>query len=274
MDRNYRNSDNQEIDIDKLKRWMALGISLILGGLSIKFSVGGFGGSVNKNEEWMGWLLAVIIVGIELIWNSMKDKTNLTLWVAGMLCYIYGIYTNITGFLYWQGFTLEQSWINPTLWIFPLVVGIFLEIVPEPLLLWALTGNHQGGDFLGNLFGNKMIPNPDHVRNKPKNSGGLFDFGDRNKKSDREFGSRQLPKNNNDNKPKYQPKNSPRNPKHGTRESDLIPLIPIQQNRKPILPNREINNWQDDVKREHEKWTKKDLYNKNLGEMEEPNWND
>jgi hypothetical protein len=154
----------QKVDIDGIKRILAIIVAFVLWALSMKFSVAGFGDGVNKNDVWIGWVLAFVITAIELIWNGMKDKTNLTLWVAGMFSYAYGIYTNVVGILYWQGYTFDNAWANLALWIFPLTIGIFLEIVAEPLFVWGVTGNHDGGDFLGNLFGNKLIPSPNKTQ--------------------------------------------------------------------------------------------------------------
>ncbi len=161
MNTNIYNQNKNTLDIDAIRRWVSIIISLVLLLLSIKFSIAGFGDGVNQKDQWIGIVLAITVNGIELVWNGMGSKTNLTLWAAGMLAYLYGIYTNVVGIFFWQGHNFEQGMAQPWLFIFPIIVGLFLEIVPEPLFIWGLTGKHNDGDFLSNLFGNNMIPKPD-----------------------------------------------------------------------------------------------------------------
>jgi hypothetical protein len=53
--------------------------------------------------------------------------------------------------------------IGLSLWfVFPVLLGLVIEIAPEPAFIWGLTGNYKGGDFLGNLFGNRIPIAPEH----------------------------------------------------------------------------------------------------------------
>jgi hypothetical protein len=114
--------------------------------------------SPNPDDAWIGWTLAGCVTAFELIWNGMKERTNLTMWVVGMLAYAYGIITNVVGIAAWMGIPIGIS-----LWaIFPILLGLVIEIAPEPAFIWGVTGNYKGGDFLGNLFGNKIPIAPEH----------------------------------------------------------------------------------------------------------------
>ncbi len=281
-----KNNDGQEVDVEKLKRWIAVIVAIVLWGLSMKFSVTGFGNGVSKNDMWIGWLMALIITAIELIWNGQRDRTNLTLWSAGMACYIYGIYTNVVGLLYWQGNNFDKAWNNPSLWIFPICLGMFLEIVAEPLFIWGLTGNHLGGDFLGNLFGNKGIPNPDHNKNKKTVNDNLFSFGNKSKQES----YNQTPQKQDQNKSKRIPQfadrpNSNKNqkPQQNQQQRRQEPSYDNHQ-QKPqnsasgrmsaIQKGPQNNDYLTQMKEEQEKWQKRGLYDHGLDElgMEKPDW--
>lgn len=182
-----REPENQTVDMEKAKRIIAILVALTLWGLSTKFSVAGFGASIDAKEIWIGYVLSFCITAIQLIWNGMRDKTNLTLWSAGMLSYGYGIFTNVVGILFWQGYNFEDLSRNLLLIIFPLVLGLFLEIVPEPLITWALTGDHKSGDFLGNLLGNNLIPNSNKNKSINFKENGVPTRNNNNKKQKSNF---------------------------------------------------------------------------------------
>lgn len=148
-----KNEQQEEENLTGLKRMLAIVVALALWWMSMTFSVRGFvsfNQTPNPDDAWIGWTLAGCVTAFELIWNGMKERTNLTMWVVGMLAYTYGIVTNVMGIAEWMG-------IGMSLWfIFPILLGLVIEIAPEPAFIWGLTGNYKGGDFLGNLFGNKI----------------------------------------------------------------------------------------------------------------------
>lgn len=150
---------NEEENLTGLKRLLAIVVALALWWMSMTFSVRGFisfNQTPNPDDAWIGWTLAGCVTAFELIWNGMKERTNLTMWVVGMLAYAYGIITNVIGIANWMGIGLN-------LWfVFPILLGLVIEIAPEPAFIWGLTGNYKGGDFLGNLFGNKIPIAPEH----------------------------------------------------------------------------------------------------------------
>ncbi len=119
-------------------------------GLSMYFSKEGFSVG-NTVMLWVGWVLAGIVTIVELVFNSPTQRLSLTLIVVGVICYLYGIYTNVTGF--WgiqhpdQVFVALSS--NSLMSYF---VGFTMEVLPEPLFMWGIASAFDG-DFLGNLAG-------------------------------------------------------------------------------------------------------------------------
>lgn len=233
--------ESQHFDLNKTKRVLSVVVALVVWGLSMRFSVSGFGSGISKDEMWLGWTLAIIITIIELIWNSSKDKTNLTIWVAGVICYIYGIGTNILGILSWQGHNLEEAFQNPTYLIFPIVLGLFFEILPEPLFVLGVTGDHTQGDFLGNLFGNKMFSNK--VTSQKSNTS--------SKTQNRTHEYKPTQNQRQENKPKYQPQfadrpNSNKNkqennqrPQQNNHKQPISPVFAKDYKKEPSYDNQE-----------------------------------
>lgn len=117
-----------------LLRLSALGIAGLGMYISAQFSVDGFNFSVD-NRQWVGWGLACILVVIQSVWQKFGD--NLTLFVMAMVCYAYGIITNVMGIIANRG-GYDQ---NPLSLIVPVVFGILLEVFPEPVLAWAVSGD-------------------------------------------------------------------------------------------------------------------------------------
>jgi hypothetical protein len=134
------------------------------------FSVG------NTVMLWVGWVLAAIVTIVELVFNSPTQKLSITLIVVGVLCYIYGIWTNVTGF--WEiqhpgSEFMAMSSKSLLSWF----VGFIMEVLPEPLFMWGIAATFDG-DFLGNLIGlwsgnlDHATPNkqqPQQKQNKPGN---------------------------------------------------------------------------------------------------------
>lgn len=162
----HNNYMGQGVDYEKVKRTLAGAVALVLWGLSIKFSVSGFGAGIDDKEIWIGWLLGFSITVIQLVWNGIKGRANLTLWVLGLSAYLYGIYTNVMGIMVWRGDTFQTLSDNPLVIVFPLILGLFLEIAPEPLFVWAFTKKLDEGDFLGNLFGNQAPLHPNQPQHR------------------------------------------------------------------------------------------------------------
>ena len=120
----------------------AIGLWLV----SVYFSADGFGIEV-PSVAWIGIVLALSVTVIELVFNRDGVHHNYTLILTGLAAYAYGIYTNIIGILAAQGNNMSFSGAV----IFPVILALFLEIVPEPLMLWALMGVNFD-DLLSKMF--------------------------------------------------------------------------------------------------------------------------
>lgn len=101
--------------------------------ISAQFSVDGFSITV-PDREWVGWGLAIILIVIQSAWQKFGD--NLTIFVLAMICYIYGITTNVIGIMGNRGGT--QNIVD---FIIPVVFGVLLEVFPEPFLAWSISGD-------------------------------------------------------------------------------------------------------------------------------------
>jgi len=117
------------------------GLSAVgIGAVSVFFSQDGFNISVPK-MGWVGWMLAFCLVPIEIVWNHERHRSGM-LWIAGAAAYLYGIVTNTVGIMNLQGFN-TLPWDKPWLFIIPVVIGFFVEWVPEPLLNVVLVNEEE-----------------------------------------------------------------------------------------------------------------------------------
>ncbi len=134
---------------EQLIHLLAAGVAILLWFMSVQFSVDGFN-FILPRYKWMGYLLALSVTVIELVFNEEGMKHSLTVVAIGLLSYLYGIMTNIIGI--WAAQGSPDASTNPLLLLFPVILGFFLEVAPEPLFLWGLLGTGMR-DLLGHLFG-------------------------------------------------------------------------------------------------------------------------
>src|SRR5713101_7439286 len=104
---------------------------------------------------WIGAILAIAIIVIEVVWNEEGMGHGITLIVAGIFDYTYGISTNVVGILVAQNITTLAG-ADPFTIALSIGLGTMLEIVPEALFTWAVTGL-RGKDFLSNIIPNVSI---------------------------------------------------------------------------------------------------------------------
>ncbi len=134
---------------EQLIHLLAAGVAVLLWFMSVQFSVDGFN-FILPRYKWMGYLLALSVTIIELVFNEEGMKHSLTVVAIGLLSYLYGIMTNIIGI--WAAQGSPDLNVNPVMLLFPVILGFFLEVAPEPLFLWGLLGTGMR-DLLGHLFG-------------------------------------------------------------------------------------------------------------------------
>jgi hypothetical protein len=140
---------------EQLIHLLAVGVAIVLWFVSVQFSVDGFN-FVLPQYIWIGYVLAIAVTIIELVYNEEGMSHTLTIVAIGLLSYAYGIVTNILGIWVAQG--SPDITANPVAIVFPALLGFFLEIAPEPLLLWGLIGT-GARDFLAHLLSSGNKPN-------------------------------------------------------------------------------------------------------------------
>lgn len=162
----------------QLIRLAAVVIAVLMWFVSVQFSVDGFN-FVLPRYQWVGILLAVAVTVIELVFNEEGMGHSLTIVSAGLLSYIYGIATNVLGIWVAQG--APDPSVNPVTLLFPAVVGFFLEVAPEPLLMWGLIGSGMR-DLLERLIrrgdGGDDLPRREREREREGNGRGRGPFGE------------------------------------------------------------------------------------------------
>src|SRR5512143_1762303 len=117
-----------------LKRVGAVITAIALWYLSIRFSVAGFSIKV-PDLAWAGWVLGFAVTVIELIFTSENRGRNTTLIFLGMISYAYGIWSNIVGINAARGVDSFSF-----AFVLSVILGLILEIAPEPLFLWGILG--------------------------------------------------------------------------------------------------------------------------------------
>ena len=131
-----------------MKRLLAIVAAIGLWSVSMYFSYKGFEFE-STSILWFGIVMALVVTVVELVFNTKISKLNPTLLGAGILCYLYGTYTNITGFYVLQHGELA-GFFSGTNWLIPCFAGIVSEVLPEALFAWGI-GAQDEGDLVGNL---------------------------------------------------------------------------------------------------------------------------
>ncbi len=133
---------------EQLIHLMAVGVAVVLWFVSVQFSVDGFD-FVLPRYRWMGYVLALCVTVIELVFNEEGLNHSLTVVAIGLLSYLYGVATNVIGIWVAQGSPDIAA--NPFVLMFPFVLGFFVEVAPPVLFVWGLIGT-GARDFLGHIF--------------------------------------------------------------------------------------------------------------------------
>lgn len=137
----------QNNDWVKLKKFLAFLTAVLLWTISIVFSYNGFKLDANQGMTWIGIIMAFAITVLELIFNTnnpdrfSSKKADLGEWMllfGGILAYVYDVWTNILGFYAARGLGTPSISTIDLNFIVPLLVGLFMAILPEPLFVWGL----------------------------------------------------------------------------------------------------------------------------------------
>jgi len=167
---NNQNQNNPPPERDgyyMLKRLAAVLGAFALWGVSAYFSVTGLGFKA-PSLFWVGVVLSVCITVIEMVFNEEGLKHGLTIMVAAICAYAYGGYTNVIGVMAAQGLPTLAGADLFTI-AFTIGLGIMLEIVPEAMFTWGVTGM-KGKDFLSNFIPEVSFKRGNHGASQPQNN--------------------------------------------------------------------------------------------------------
>jgi len=143
----HRPRQEDEFDMDGFKHQLAKISAILAWAISIYFSYLGFKFQ-NTEVLWVGWVLGFLITCGEFIFNTELKRLSLTLVAIGIVCYGYGVYSNVVGFWSIQYPNQTFPWFKPESamsWF----VGIILEIYPEAAFAWGMRA--LTGDLVGNV---------------------------------------------------------------------------------------------------------------------------
>lgn len=170
-----------EQDYKAILRLVGVLAGCILLVLSIYFSSNAFGFETTNDSVGViaGLGLAIVVTALELIFNKEGTSMNLTLRLGAISAYAYGITTNVIGLYMLKSNKPDDILSAMPGYVFVGVLGFMLEVLPEPLIVWGLTGMSNLGDFIGAMFGAKPAPTPiaapkaefHPVEPKPQNGG-------------------------------------------------------------------------------------------------------
>lgn len=144
----------KSFDWHKTIRVLAFCVSVFFLYLSMQFSKDGFmllGANITPDKEWMGWGIAISFTVLQLVWNKMRGTNrNWTIYLFGILVYAYSIITNILGLGAWLGYAEATS--KFLLGTVVVLLSALVEVVPEPLIIWSISGSFTEGGFIDNLI--------------------------------------------------------------------------------------------------------------------------
>lgn len=133
---------------NSVDRYIRLGARVFaIGGwiLSIAFSAAGFGLKGGIYYIVAGYFLALLVTMFEIVVNHYGQQLPKTLAVICFMAYGFGVVTNCVGLYYGRGAGGTFSD-----YAIAIVLGIILEIYPEPLYLFSI--HVKSSDLLETLF--------------------------------------------------------------------------------------------------------------------------
>lgn len=120
---------------------LAIAGAVILWILSIVFSASGL--NFATGNRWalvVGVALGLVITILQVVFlQEGLEHRRISLIILGVFAFGYGIWSNINGLAEFSGVTSVITGIleTPEKMIFPVLIGILIEIGAEPLLLWG-----------------------------------------------------------------------------------------------------------------------------------------
>jgi len=154
------NSRNSVNIWNKIIRSMVIVSAISAWVISAGFSRDGLGfqmGNENKYKS-IGVIMALIVTVVQLSGNRIKGNKGITMYVLYLSAYAYSISTNFFGILsakeivYINGVeqVVKIAFDNLDIYL-PLAWAIFLDLFPEPFLLWAWSNGDEISDPIGQV---------------------------------------------------------------------------------------------------------------------------
>ena len=138
-----------EDDLKRIKAILFIGGGVFAAIVGIIFSSRGFNFEV-KDMAWVGYGLGVLCFIVQIAFSSQLaySSYNYVIFAGGILAYVYSGWSNYVGIM-----SISPS-ANP--W-FALMLGEFIDLVAEPLIVFGMIGvtANGDGDFFRNLLGVK-----------------------------------------------------------------------------------------------------------------------
>ena len=116
-------------------------LSVFLWYVSMKFSVDGFQ-IASESDRWIGIGFGFTVTFLQILFN--RGAPNRTLYIAGILAYVYGILTTFVGIVALRNNTFDLSWASEDLAGFTVqltivvCIALAVEILPEHLFIYLL----------------------------------------------------------------------------------------------------------------------------------------
>lgn len=133
-------------DYEKYINWLAGIAAVVVILVSVYFSAKGFGITMGSHI-WVGYLFGFLITVCQILFNNTdwdrRHSFEMGTWllvIVGIVSYIYGIGTNLAGFLFLQNRTISQAMGDIPSLLIPLSAAVIIEILPEVMLKRALLG--------------------------------------------------------------------------------------------------------------------------------------
>ena len=137
-----------------------IGFIAAVGGIiiSIEFSAQGLAFETRGKYAVLGYFLAFFVTALQIALNRKSTHASYALVLSGIGAYLYSISTNIMGMIALRGYdNLRAAWtVEPELVIIAFAFGLAIDVAPEPLLFWSITGIADGQDIVGHLV--KLLP--------------------------------------------------------------------------------------------------------------------
>lgn len=129
--------------LNRIAKAMGAIMAIVIFGLSITWSANGFG-DLAPEWVWAGWILAIFVNVLELIWNEGGARNNMTMTMSCAFAYLYSIITNFIGILAMMNIAMGSIQNNFLSAVLAGILAVLVDVTPEPMIVWALGLSKDG----------------------------------------------------------------------------------------------------------------------------------